>query len=503
MNKTLPPIYAPSLYWFTYQYHEGLVIFSDAKAENSQAPVNLPINHQWVKNQYETILTAFEITLEFDIREDKPSRQFDLLSKSDAESGRRYASIKTEDKKLEGFIYPQCLHDSYALNLNIFCPEKMGEDEYAVTDLGNLNPNNCFNPPASPAAGYIGQTLFLSAYLKQSPPENVHDLADLAKQCWLSFFQIENPEKNPEQFPPLYRAAKWFGGYLYEYGDPRVDLRENPYGHLLIWFLFDESPTKLLQKCYWELPELLLYYHKVSKTFQDSRVFYATADKIVRDNETELNEFKQKYLSQETVKTLSEDELQTLKTTLKRLLKTSLAYSQELRNLEYAQNTIAINTKNYQATLEYMTQLAATPLEVFQIFDEKEAVIFQAQISADLNYFKQGYYLLDTAIASIRGLVEVDQAERDRILQNQNQQLQDHFQSIGVGIAAGAIVASTSGLIFQDEMTYPWQENYGKDLHPFSIAVLLSAACALGFWGLCFVILKIRRTSANSAKNKK
>ena len=257
----------------------------------------------------------------------------------------------------------------------------------------------------------------------------------------------------------------------------------------------------ILQKCYWELPELLLYYHKVSKTFQDSRSSYTKADTIVAENETELSQFNQTYLRQETITTLSENDLQILKIALKKLLKTSLEYSQQLRNLEYAQNTIAINRKNYQATWEQMTQLAQTPLEAFELFAVKEAVTFQEQIKADLNYFKQGYYLLDTAIASIRGLVEVDQAERDRALQTQNQQLQDHFQAIGVGIAAGAIVASTSGLIFQDKMTYPWQENHGKELHPFSIAVLLSAACALGFWGLCFVILKFRRNAANNLRN--
>jgi hypothetical protein len=253
--------------------------------------VNLPINPQWVKAEYEKILTAFEIKPEFGIREDKPFRQFDLLKNSDGETGRIYKYFTTNceenNKKLEGFIYP---------------------------------------------------------------------------------------------------------------------------------------------------------------------------------------------------------------------LKTSLSYSQELRNLEYAQNTIAINTKNYQAIREYMAELAATPLEVFQMFEEKDAVIFQAQISANLNYFKPGYVLLDTAISSIRGLVEVDQAERDRILQNQNQQLQDHVQAIGVGIAAGAIVASSSGLMLAEKITLPWEQNHGKDLHPFTIAVLLSSACAIAFWWLVFCGLKLRRNPANNNK---
>jgi len=499
MSENIQSIYAPSLYWFAYQYHDGLGV----SANGTQ--VNPEFNPQWVTYEYNKILEAFEIKLNFTIRTDRPSRQFDLLENPDEKLGRRYKYFSTNDEennnKLEGFIYPQCIHDSYALNLNFFCPENPGNDEYNIANLADFNPKSCFNPPSKPPAEYIGQTLLLSAYLKQSPPENIHDLADLAKECWLSFFKPENNENaDTKKFPPLYRAAKWFGGYLYEYGDPRDNLMENPYGHLLIWFLFDESPTEILQKCYWELPELLLYYHKVSKTFQDSRIFYGNADKIVKGNEKDLNDFSQKYLSQENVTNLSDDELQTLKTHLKKLLKTSLIYSQQLRNLEYAQNTIAINARNYQAILTYMAELAATPLEIFQIFGEKDSVIFQSQISADLNYFKQGYILLDTVISSIRGLVEVDQAERDRILQDQTQQLQDQVQAIGVGIAAGAIVASSSGLMLAEQITLPWQANHGKDLHPFAIAVLLSSACAIAFWLGVFFWFKVRRTAA---KNKK
>ncbi len=103
--------------------------------------------------------------------------------------------------------------------------------------------------------------------------------------------------------------------------------------------------------------------------------------------------------------------------------------------------------------------------------------------------------MLDTASASIRGLVEVDQAERDRILQNQNQQLQDHVHAIGVGIAVGAIVASSSGLMLAEQITLPWEQNHGKDLHHFTIAVLLNSACAIVFWFLVFCGLKLRRNA--------
>ncbi|MGC9528711.1 MAG: hypothetical protein ACP5D7_24530 [Limnospira sp.] len=492
MSETIAPIYAPSLYWFAYQYHSGLVTSTDGKSTQ-----NLDnINPEWVKARYRKILDAFEVGVALPIREDKPCQNFDLLTLSDDE--RSIQDFTTKDDKLEGFIYPQSLHDSYALNLNIYQPETPGKDKYKIADLGKFNPDNCFHPEPDSTSN-LGQTLLLSAYLNQKSPENIRDLEPLARQCWLSFFQPQNPEK----FPPFYRAYNLFGGYLYEYGNPRADLQENPYGHLLIWFLFEEQPTLTLQKCYWDLPELLLYYHKICKTFQDSRIYYDRADRIVTDNETELNQFNQNYLDRATGETLTADDLNTLKITLKKLLTASLDYSKQLRNLEYARNTIAINAKNYQATLERMEQLAQTPAEGWRLFAQKEAPTFQEQIRADLNYFQPGYHLLDTTISTIRGLVEIDQAERDRQIQETNQNLQDNLQAIGVGIAGGAIVASTSGLVFkQQRMTLPWQQESGNLPHPFLISVFISSIIAyLAFKGAKFWIKKRRSASeANSGE---
>ncbi|MDT9313526.1 hypothetical protein, partial [Limnospira sp. Paracas R14] len=413
MSDKISPIYAPSLYWFAYEYHRGLVTSND----DTPAQTLDHINPQWVRKKYSSILNKFEVDLELDIRSDEPSQNFDLLVGADDEITTFNFTTK---QHLEGFIYPQCLHDSYALNLNIYQPETPGQDEYKLADLAQFNPGNCFKPSPDSASN-LGQTLLLSAYLNTNKPDNIRDLEPLARQGWIKFFHLENGEK----LPPLYRADNLLGGYLYEYGSPRADLEENPYGHLLTWFLFEEQPTLILQKCYWELPELLLYYHKICKSFQDSRIYYDRADRIVAENETQLNQLHQNYLNREKTATLSAAELATLKISLKTLLATSLNYSQQLRNMEYARNTIAINRQNYQTSLERMEQLAETPMEGWRLFYEKEAITFQEQIRADLNYFNPGSNLLNQAIATIRGLVEVDQAERDRHIQEKQQKLQD------------------------------------------------------------------------------
>ncbi|MDB9494472.1 hypothetical protein PN441_09475 [Spirulina major CS-329] len=161
----------------------------------------------------------------------------------------------------------------------------------------------------------------------------------------------------------------------------------------------------------------------------------------------------------------------------------SLAYSHQLRNLEYARNTIAINHRNYLATLEQMEQLAAEekmgqliprPLTALRVFGEKEAVTFQDQITADLNYFRHGSGLLDTAINSIRGLVEIDQAESDRARQAQeiesDRTLQNMISAIGGGLGVAGVTATA----------YPYYKNPEPTPSLGPIAEVVGVSLGLG-----------------------
>lgn len=88
----------------------------------------------------------------------------------------------------------------------------------------------------------------------------------------------------------------------------------------------------------------------------------------------------------------------------------------------------------------------------------------------------------------------IEQTEISYQEQKANQDLQDHIQAIKVGIAAGALVASSSGLI-----TQPWCFPNGKKvalpifIHPFFIALGLSVLCAVGAWWLAGKIISYRR----------
>ena len=177
--------------------------------------------------------------------------------------------------------------------------------------------------------------------------------------------------------------------------------------------------------------------------------------------------------------------LDDFKTQLKNLAKDSLSYTRLLRKMEDFGNTIEINLYNYNETIQQICgrlEIDKEELSFLKYFGQETAPHFQRQIKADLGYFEHGTDLIEQAIASIRGIVEIDQAERDRALENQ-------IQTVGIAIAAGAIVASTSALIFEEPITFPWQEYHGDRLHPFMIAVLVSMGCAIAFWALAKWVL--------------
>ena len=78
---------------------------------------------------------------------------------------------------------------------------------------------------------------------------------------------------------------------------------------------------------------------------------------------------------------------------------------------------------------------AASELEFLKQFSDDVERRYLLQVQSDYESFSPGLTLLGDLINSIRGVTEIDQAERDRTFQNT-------VAIFGVGLAAGSIVAS-------------------------------------------------------------
>lgn len=377
-----------------------------------------------------------------------------------------------------GFFYPQYINDSYSFLLHVFHRQKLGQDGVNFSELAALRPPESFFTGTSstldePLQTHLkhaswGTTILFSGFI-DSPPGTLNEGKTLANQLLQNLLGLDSLETAP----PFWASREFLGGFLYEYQD--IDNR-HPYGQILILLFFSEESKEKLNGVQWSLPELFLYERKIHQNYLDSREEYTRANQDIEIIEETIRTFPPN-IATTVPPDLSEDELRELKQKIKNLLDLSLRYSQRMRSLVTFENTIEINRQNYLNTL---TRLEIKSQGDFTGWRDKANHVFgtfQGQIKVNLVYLHQGERLLDTAINTIRGLVEIDQAERDRALEHQ-------IQAVGVGIAAGAIVASTSPLLFEKPIAVPWKGNWGENWHPFTIAVLLSLGSSVVAWGL-------------------
>ena len=379
---------------------------------------------------------------------------------------------------VEGFAQPLQIQDSYAFCLNIGCPEDGTADNVDVDLIEQFNPNQALLIKGDD--NFLGQTLLITAWLPQNSSDNLDSLKPLADKCRDALFQGDSP-------PVFYRSGKLFGSPIFEYGTIS-DIAN--YRHLLVWLLADKQTDEDFNTCQAEILDLLCHRHKVIKAFQDSRLIHEELDREYTEIEEDI-----KYLQQQITKgeiSFQPEKLQRFKEHLKVLLSKALLYTRLLRKLEDYDNTIALNLNNYTDILQTICDILGIDKEevlILNNFSRKTAPYMRSQIAGDLGYFRHGTNLIEQAIASIRGIVEIEQARSDRTnqlaLRNsedkekyRDDRLQSTVQAIGVGLAAGGIAASSgTDKVFQTVQNH--QIPVLMQWHPFAFSFLLSCAIAL------------------------
>ncbi len=419
--------------------------------------------------------------------------------------------------KMEGFIQPvQIPEDSYGVFFNIGYDDSNPANTVEIPVLQYFNPQQIL--PFPPSQYFLGQTLLLTLNLT---PENQDlkgaKLTEIANQCYQALFSQNNSPS---------RLGELFCSPIFEYGNPR-EPDKSP--HTLIWLFRDKIADRNLSKCFQPTFDLFFYRHKITKAFQDSREIYQQLKQYYLSLDPSLDAIQ---IQIDAAQPDPQDNtyLQILKTQLKQLSADSLIYDRLLRKMKDLLNTININLNNYNDKIEQICAILGTDkeeLSFWRHFGEQTAPQFRGQIEADLSYFEQGTGLISQAVSSIRAIVEIDQAQCDRTWQQQekeqeerlqeqlrqqehnfleqlhqqdqqfqkqleadreqdeeeNQKLRDQIEAVSVGIAAGAIMASSSGLITQP-WGFPSRDRLLLPPHPFIIALAISSLCSVGAWWL-------------------
>ncbi|MEC4983049.1 MAG: hypothetical protein SAJ37_05210 [Oscillatoria sp. PMC 1068.18] len=369
--------------------------------------------------------------------------------------------------KITGFASPLQLEDSYCLSLNLRRPETENGQKTSLVNVNfysKFNPGNCLIFKDDKQL-FLGETLLITGWLtpeqKQYSRQNNNFFKDLATDCVKALI----PERKKR--PSFYRQGELFGSPIFAYGLPSQEANTP---QILVWFFLQPETNQKFVTCSEQLFDLFFFQHKAIKAFQNSRVIYNVLAEKLTEIEEDANQFqgintRNKYLSNRELKIL-QDKLQ-------KLPKDALGFAENLRLLSAYENTISLNQHNYREKLAQISEnVGEKDLSFLADFEQKSCIIFRDQIQGDLNYFVPGVGLVDRAIASIRGLVEIDQAESDR-------QLNLTVAMLGVGIAAGGIFATSYALSVNEAIQLPNLSLPLKPLHPVTKSFLWSMAIGI------------------------
>lgn len=137
---------------------------------------------------------------------------------------------------------------------------------------------------------------------------------------------------------------------------------------------------------------------------------------------------------------LASADLQQIKIDLHKNLVTLSKHTAGLESLALQLHTLQTNLHNYQIRLEKIkananNEVGITKLKFLEDFSESIALRYEGQIERDRASLSPGLRVREKYIDTIRGIVEVTQAERDR-------RLERNITIVGFGIGAASTAAS-------------------------------------------------------------
>ena len=471
-------VYAPNLHLFAFHLWKVLRDDGNNRVENPQ-------------KLFDKCYQILE-KLRFSERLNLAQYDDEVSEKSKNSLIKIYGKLPNSEIPIAGRIYPQCLHDSYAVAFNLRRPEQENgkkTEEISLDFFRKINRGQIFLPKFVDSS--LGQTLLITAFIPEEfKQSSIKDLEILAQKCLEEFIP------NNQQRPPLQNQGEVFGSPIFEYDNLsqiNLDSSDIHYCHVLIWLFRENQSSEDFIDCYSEFIDLFFYRNKVITAYQESLKQYEKAFNYYGKIEQEiksLNEFLNQEITDESF--LNEKDLKLLKQKLKILSQQDFTYSQTLRNLKHYRNTIAINSKNYQQTLKTIQRKLkekslinySQNLDFFLGFINQDSQYFQERINDQLNYFVEGSTLVDRAIASIRGITEIEQTEnqhrQEEWEKQNNYDLQITILAVGTGMSAGGITGSSSGLLLNQYATdYPFI-TFGISLALSFIVALLSGLFTFG-----------------------
>ncbi|MBG1261978.1 hypothetical protein [Nostoc commune] len=191
-----------------------------------------------------------------------------------------------------------------------------------------------------------------------------------------------------------------------------------------------------------------------------------------------LEKYKHSLIDQNNLKTLSTKGLQELKSELQKNINTIFNYVQDINLLQTQQHTVEVNERNYEKHCKDNFTTEKFLEEFSKIVKDK----YQVQLEKDYLGLNPGLAILENLTATIRGMVEIEEAQRDR-------NLNTTIAIVGVGLGTSQIASSV--IIAQQT---PPKDILFYQTQAFWYSIGTGAIASLVFWIILIKILpRLRR----------
>ena len=339
--------------------------------------------------------------------------------------------IAAFESPLDGYAYPVKIRDTYATQFDLSGKiETDGNNKFEAKEIDCLEwlqqqVISRVNPPAT-----IGQSWLVWGQLTADD----QDALITAKNCYKKLNLFPNAKWDRD----LKADGKFLGADFYELWLPPGDRGNIGDNHHVLICLFPYNNgqpigdiSKTVAKLYVHLMQLFFFRNKVIWAYTQSRQLKADlkdASRTIQDIVKELPE---------QVNAAKVD-LKELQQSLVNSLTILSAYANYISRLEEQENTIKTNLKNYKRRLETIGKEMGSDAEAFKFMESfsdfaKEKYVWQ--VAADNRSLTAGLRLLENAIQTIEGIIEIERAKSDRALNVT-------IGTVGVGIAISGVAAS-------------------------------------------------------------
>lgn len=322
--------------------------------------------------------------------------------------------------------------------------------------------------------GYLGQTWMISGWRGAATSTPLETLAAEAYKALMSkalmskkyqYYHQEGEFLNCTVFEMWLGSQRWEG------------IKKD--SHMMFILYPDEGTFAKAAKYYNAWRTLLYYRHKIIWAYEQGRELKLWL----------LNELNESLVD---TKDLSGKKLSQLKVDLQNNINVLFQYVQDINRLEVQHHTVEVNLSNYEAQCQEYFKNTKFLDEFSNIVSKKYTV----QLEKDHISLRPGLSILENVTATIRGMVEVEQAERDRTFQNL-------VGVVGVGVGTGSVAASSIAN-FVKEIRQPQlaerpsiQQLTADAWSSFWFAFLFSIGIGVGASLVTWLVLRLRSLYRN------